>query len=74
MKSVHLALGSWMRRCPERLLSSLGCRPDLPIPGKYVLWRSDAVNLSIQKVGHEEGGTLRWHESGDVFRSGDATL
>jgi hypothetical protein len=50
----------------------LGCRPDLHIPGKYALWRTDAVNLSIRKVDHEEGGALRWHGSGDVVRSGDA--
>ena len=50
----------------------LGCRPDLRIPGKYALWRTDAVNLSIRKVEHEEGGALRWHGSGDVVRSGDA--
>ena len=50
----------------------LGCRPDLFTPGKYALWRTDAVNLSIRKVSHEEGGALRWHGSGDVVRSGDA--
>ena len=50
----------------------LGCRPDLLIPGKYALWRTDAVNLSIRKVGHEEGGVRREHGSGDVVRRGDA--
>lgn len=45
-----------MRRCPEGLVLSLGCRPDLLIPGKYALWRTDAVNLSIRKVGHNRMG------------------
>jgi hypothetical protein len=46
----------------------LGCRPDLLIPGKYALWRTDAVNLSIRKVGHEEGGS----RGGMVGRCGQA--
>ena len=50
----------------------LGCRPDLLIPGKYALWRTDAVNLSIRKVGHEEGGVRREHGSGNMVRIGDA--
>ena len=37
----------------------LGCRPDLLIPGKYALWRTDAVNLSIREMGHEESGLAR---------------
>ena len=47
----------------------LSRRPDLHIPGKYVLWRTDVVNLAIRKVGHEEGGAHRGHGSGDVVRN-----
>jgi hypothetical protein len=50
----------------------LGCRPDLLIPGKYALWRTDAVNLSIRKVGHEEGGLAGGH--GRAMWSGVAML
>jgi hypothetical protein len=35
-------------------------------------WRTDAVNLSIRKVGHEEGGAHRGHGLGDVVWRGDA--
>jgi hypothetical protein len=35
-------------------------------------WHTDAVNLSIRKVGHEEGGACRGHELGDVVWRGDA--
>jgi len=37
----------------------LGCRPDLLVSVKYVLWRKDAVNLSILKLAHKEGGARR---------------
>jgi hypothetical protein len=36
------------------------------------VWHTDAVNLSIRKVGHEEGGAHRGYGLGDVVRSGDA--
>jgi hypothetical protein len=73
MKRVHLALGVLDAEVsPKNYSQRLGCRPDLLIPGKYALWRTDAVNLSIRKVGHEEGGVRRGHGSGDVVRSGDA--
>jgi hypothetical protein len=34
-------------------------------------WHTDAVNLAIRKVGHEEGGAHRGHGSGDVVRNGE---
>ena len=56
MKRVHLALGVLDAEVsPKDYSQRRGCRPDLLIPGKYALWRTDAVNLSIRKVGHEEG-------------------
>jgi hypothetical protein len=73
VKRVSLALGiTDVESSADDSSQRLGCRPDLLIPGKYALWRTDAVNLSIRKVGHEEGGARRGHGSGDVVRSGDA--
>ena len=73
MKILHLAFGvADVESSADDYSQRLGCRPALLILGKYALWRTDAVNLSIRKVSHEEGGALRWHGSGDVVRSGDA--
>jgi len=73
LKRFHLALGvSDMESSAEDHSQRPGCRPDLLIPGKYALWRTDAVNLSIRKMGHEKGGARQGHESGDVVRSGGA--
>ena len=73
MKRVHLALGVLDAEVsPKDYSQRRGCRPDLLIPGKYALWRTDAVNLSIRKLAHKEGGSLLWHGSGDVVRRGDA--
>ena len=73
LKRFHLALGvADVEASSGDYSQRLGCRPDLLIPGEYALWRTDAVNLSIWKVGHEEGGTHRGHGSGDVVRRGDA--
>jgi len=74
MKNFHLALGvSDVEASADDYSQHLGCRPGLLITGKYALWRTDALNLSIWKVDHEEGGTRRGHRAGDVVRSGDAT-
>lgn len=35
-------------------------------------WHSDVVNLSIRKVGHEEGGARRGHGLCDVVWRADA--
>jgi hypothetical protein len=57
VKRVSLVLGiTDVESSAHDYSQRLGCRPDLPIPGKYVLWRSDAVNLSIRKVGHKRVG------------------
>ena len=73
MKRLHLALGvADVESSADEYTQGFGCRPDLLIPGEYSLWRTDPVNLSIRKVGHEEGGTRRGHGSGDVVRRGDA--
>ena len=62
MKRFHLALGvSDVEASVYDYSQRLGCRPGLLIPGKYALWRTDAVNLSIRKVGHEAGGACRGH-------------
>ena len=72
-KRFHIALGvSDVEASADDYSQRLGCRQDLLIPGKYALWRTDAVNLSIRKVAHKEGGACRGHGSGDVVRSGDA--
>lgn len=56
-KGFHIALSVADAEASAHNYSQrLGCRPDLPISGKYALWRTDAVSLSIRKVGHEEGG------------------
>jgi hypothetical protein len=73
MKRLHLAFGvADVESSADGYSQRIGCRRDLLIPGKYALWRTDAVSLSIRKVGHEEGGALWWHGSGDVVRSGGA--
>ncbi|HYM88099.1 MAG TPA: hypothetical protein VES92_03195 [Nitrospiraceae bacterium] len=73
MKRFHIALGvANVEASADEYLQCLGCRPDLFIPGKYALWRTDAVNLSIRKVGHEEGGARRGYGSGDIVWRGDA--
>ena len=73
MKRLHLALGvADVVASADDYLQRFGCQPDLLISGTYGLWRTDAVNLSIGHVGHEEGGARRRHGSGDVVRSGDA--
>jgi hypothetical protein len=62
MKRFHLALGvSDVEASVDDYSQRLGCRSGLLIPGKYALWRTDAVNLSIRKVGHEAGGARRGH-------------
>jgi len=49
MKRFHLALGvSDVEASVDDYSQRLGCRPGLLIPGKYALWRTDAVNLSIR--------------------------
>jgi len=49
MKRFHLALGvADVDSSADDHSQCLGCRPDLLIPGKYALWRTDAVNLSIR--------------------------
>ena len=56
MKRFHTVLGlSDVEASADDYSQRLGCRPDLLIPGEYALWRTDAVNLSIRKVSHEEG-------------------
>jgi len=73
MKRFNIALGVLdVESSADAYSQRLGRRTDLLIPGKYVLWRTDVVNLSMRKVGHEEGGVLRGHGSGDVVRCGDA--
>lgn len=70
---MYLALGIVdVEASAQDYLQRLGCRPDRLMPGTYALWRTDAVNLSIRKVGYNEGGVRRGHESGDVVRRGDA--
>jgi len=60
MKSFYLSLGvADMESSADEYTRRLGCRPDLLIPGEYALWRTDAVNLSIRKVGHVEVGLAR---------------
>ena len=60
MKRFHLALGvSDVESSADDSSQRLGCRPGLLIFGEYALWRTDAVNLSIRKVSHEEGKALR---------------
>jgi len=60
MKRFHIALGiSDVEASADDYSQRLGCRPDLLIPGEYALWRTDAVNLSIRKISHEEGKALR---------------
>jgi len=55
-KGFHIALSvADAEASAHNYLQRLGCRPGLPISGKYALWCTDAVNLSIRKVGHEEG-------------------
>jgi len=62
MKRFHLALGvSDVKSSADDYSQRFGCRPDLLIPGKYALWRTDAVSLSIRQVGHETGGARRGH-------------
>lgn len=73
MERFHIALGvANVEASADEYLQCLGCRPDLFILGKYALWRTDAVNLSIRKVGPEEGGARREHGSGDIVWRGDA--
>ena len=73
MKRLHLALGvADMESSADDYSQRLGCRPYRLIPGTYALWCTDAVNLSIWKVGYEEGEARRRHGSGDVVRRGDA--
>ena len=74
MKRVHLALGvaDDVEVSIDDSLQRLGCRSDLLVPGAHVLWRTDAVNLSIRRVGHEEGGARRGH--GRAMWSGVAML
>jgi hypothetical protein len=51
-KKFHIALGVVdVESSADDYSQHLSCRPDLLIPGKYALWRTDAVNLSIRKVG-----------------------
>ena len=60
MKRFHIALGvSDVESSADDYSQRLGCLPDLLIPGEYALWRTDAVNVSIRKVSHEEGTALR---------------
>ncbi len=60
MKRFHIAFGvSDVEASAEDYSQRLGCLPDLLIPGEYVLWRTDAVNVSIRKVSYEEGTALR---------------
>ncbi|HLA61966.1 MAG TPA: hypothetical protein VK626_06960 [Nitrospiraceae bacterium] len=62
MKRLHLALGvADVVASADDYLQRFGCQPDLFIPGTYGLWRTDAVNLLIEDVGHEEGGARRRH-------------
>ena len=62
MKRFHLALDiADVESSADDYSQRLGCRPGLLIPGKYALWRTDALNLSIWKVDHKEGGTRQGH-------------
>jgi hypothetical protein len=49
MKRFHLVLGvSDVEASADDYSQCLGCRPGLLISGKYALWGTDAVNLSIR--------------------------
>lgn len=60
MKPFHLALG--VRDIAETVRDytlRLGSPPVLVVPGKYALWRTAQLNLSVRRVADEQVGQLR---------------
>jgi hypothetical protein len=60
MKKFHIALSvSNIEQSALDYSNRLGKNPDLIIPGKYALWRTEFLNVSIRRVPHEESAKLR---------------
>ena len=60
MKKFHIALGvSDIEQAVEDYSKRFGQAADVVVGGKYALWRTATLNVSIRKVPRHQAGTLR---------------
>ena len=60
MRRIHLAISTGdIERTVRDYTRRLGCDPCVVVPGEYVLWRTDTLNLSVRRDATAAPGSLR---------------
>jgi hypothetical protein len=74
-RRLHVALGVCeVDRCIVDYSARLGCPPSVHVPGKYALWRSDEVNLSIRLADAPGLRHLGWEDPSAAAFSTDTDV